>query len=180
MLNPTIITRLSEKSNLTFRYSSDCECLSNEIKSITGKILGTTTIKRMLGFTSEQAQPRLSTLDIIAEYLGYKNYDEMRQALVPAQKIESINKAQLKVGDAIRVMFIPGKTIVLGYIGNKHYVVSECNSSKLIVGDIVAIEDISMEIPFVCSQVYRKGSRLNDVHVADRLGIKSLEIISSL
>lgn len=54
------------------RYGWEFQVLSLKIKEKTSKQISVSTLTRMIKGTSS---PRLETLDIIALYLGYENWD---------------------------------------------------------------------------------------------------------
>ena len=66
-----IVQLLKDKSANDLRQPSDCEFLSLDIESKTGVRIGSTTLKRLLGFAQDERSPHASTLDAIARYLGY-------------------------------------------------------------------------------------------------------------
>ena len=71
MINDKIRQMILERFNAPIQYPQQCEALAMAIREATGQTLGTTTLKRMLGFVNGPANPRPSSLDIIARYLGY-------------------------------------------------------------------------------------------------------------
>ena len=73
-----IIQLMKDKSANDLRLPSDCEFLSLDIESKTGVRIGSTTLKRLLGFAQDERSPHSSTLDAIARYLGYAHWDELR------------------------------------------------------------------------------------------------------
>ena len=58
--------------------SRDCELLAPDIESATGEHIGVNTMKRLLGFIADERTPRTSTLDVIARYLGFDNWEALR------------------------------------------------------------------------------------------------------
>ena len=73
-----IVQLLKDKSANDLRQLSDCEFLSLDIESKTGVRIGSTTLKRLLGFAQDERSPHASTLDAIARYLGYAHWDELK------------------------------------------------------------------------------------------------------
>ena len=77
-LSPYIIELLREKSGNEILLSRDCELLALDVESVTGEHIGVNTVKRLLGFIADEREPRTSTLDIIARYLGFTDWDALR------------------------------------------------------------------------------------------------------
>ena len=75
MLSPVIKEQIELKLGRNIRYHSDLECLCIEIESQTKQKVSLNTLKRLFGFISGVSEPRLYTLDTIALYLGFTNWD---------------------------------------------------------------------------------------------------------
>ena len=80
--SPYITELLQQKARRELRLSSDCEYLALDIETVTGEHIGVNTLKRLLGFIDDEREPRLSTLDIIARYLNFNNWDERLRSLM--------------------------------------------------------------------------------------------------
>ena len=76
--SPYVIDLLKQKSKKDFQLSGDCEYLALDIESVTGEHIGVNTLKRLLGFIDDEREPRPSTLDIIARYLDFENWDLLK------------------------------------------------------------------------------------------------------
>ena len=104
MINDKIKQMILEKFNSPIQYPQQCEALAMAIQESTGQTLGTTTLKRMLGFINGPTNPRPSSLDIIAQYLGYPDYNLMAKDLGEDAEIsdfrpvESLDSADLLPG----------------------------------------------------------------------------------
>lgn len=76
------------------------------------------TLKRMFGFTTAVVEARPSTMDIIAQYLGYGNgYKELTididdDSLISAfETIDSVDTSSLRVGTRIHITYSPNRHI---------------------------------------------------------------------
>ncbi|MCM1348780.1 MAG: hypothetical protein NC338_05145 [Firmicutes bacterium] len=81
MVSPLIKEMLEARLGHEIRYPADCTSLSIDILNVTGQRLGVITLKRMLGFANDVCEPRFTTLDIIASYLGYENFSRLLAAI---------------------------------------------------------------------------------------------------
>ncbi|MDE6418875.1 MAG: hypothetical protein K2K49_06680 [Duncaniella sp.] len=153
------------------------------IHEATGQTLGTTTLKRMLGFVNGPATSRPSSLDIIAQYLGYPDYDILSKALgddcdISAFRVvENIDSADLEAGEQIQITYHPNRVLVLSYIGDNRYVVNESRGSKLTKGDILTIAGFYVGFELLVSDVERGGRHLGSYQAAKQGGLTSVEII---
>ena len=57
------------------RTPKDFDFLSEQIFEKEHQTVSPTTLKRMWGYLSEKATPRLSTLNILSQFIGYDNWD---------------------------------------------------------------------------------------------------------
>lgn len=70
-----ILRRIRAMVGLDMSRSADYDVLSQAIRDRTKENLGVNTLKRLFGFKTDKVVPRLSTMDIIAQYLGYEDYE---------------------------------------------------------------------------------------------------------
>lgn len=77
ILNKQIIERLKEKSGLSFDKAKDYEYLCDSIFKETNRTIGVTTMKRLLGYISDDRKTNEYTLNTIAIYLGYPTWNEL-------------------------------------------------------------------------------------------------------
>ncbi len=61
----------------TIRTPLDFEWLSEKIFERTSERLSPTTLKRLFGYLNECVKPRNVTLDILARFVGYKDYNKV-------------------------------------------------------------------------------------------------------
>lgn len=183
MINDKIRQMILEKFNSPLQYPQQCEALAMAIQEATGQTLGTTTLKRMLGFINGPASPRPSSLDIIAQYVGYPDYNLLAKDLgedadiSDFRAVESIDSADLEVGEQIQITYNPNRLMVLSYIGDNKYVVNESRGSKLLKGDKLTIAGFYVGFELLVSDVERGGSHLGAYQAAKQGGLTSVEIL---
>lgn len=183
MINEKVRQMIQERFRSPLQYPQQCEALAMAIKEATGQTLGTTTLKRMMGFVNGPANPRPSSLDIIAQYLGYPDYELMAKDLgedsdiSDFRPVESIDSAGLEVGEQIQITYEPNRLLVLSYIGDNEYVVNESRGSKLLKGDKLMIAGFYVGFELLVSDVERQGRHLGPYQGAKQGGLTSVEII---
>ena len=97
MISKLIQEKVEMRFGRPIRYAKDCEILAGSIHAFTGEKISCSTVKRLFGLIESDNEPRLYTLDILAQYLGYINYDNLLQEFNPnkhelTQSIETIAK----------------------------------------------------------------------------------------
>lgn len=183
MLPDTIKQKIIERFNSPIAYPQQCEALAMAIQEATGQTLGVTTLKRMLGFVKGAAAPRRASLDIIAQYLGYRDYDILAKDLgddadiSDFEAIESIDSADLEAGERVQITYQPNRRLVLSYLGENKYRVDESQGSKLLGGDIVMIAGFYVGFELLVSDVERGGCHLGAYQAAKQGGLTSVEIL---
>jgi len=71
--------QIEEKYGHPIRYPKDCEALAAHISRITDGTISASTLKRLFGFNHSSSQSNLYTLDLIARYIGYANWDDLNE-----------------------------------------------------------------------------------------------------
>lgn len=153
------------------------------IKESTGHALSTTTLKRMLGFVNGPARPRQSSLDIIAQYVGYENYGLLAKDIGEDSEIsdfravDNITSDDLTVGEQIQLTYAPNRTLVLSYMGNNKYLINKSNGGKLQKGDKLLIAGFYIGFELLIVDVERNGNHLGSYIAAKQGGLTSVEIV---
>ncbi len=75
MLPLSVVEQIKQKSGLDFANAKDFEVLSESF--LASDRLGVNTLKRLMGYAKTPIEPRKSTLDAIAHYLGHTSWDTL-------------------------------------------------------------------------------------------------------
>lgn len=180
-----ILKRVRQKVGLGMTRSADFDVLSQAIKDNTNENLGVNTLKRLFGFKTDKVVPRLSTMDIIAQFLGSEDYESLLKELGEDADIsvftptDCLEVQDLEMGSQIRIAYDPNRVYFLTYIGDFKFIVNEVEGSRNIQkGDILTITQLAVGHRFVVSHVNRDGTDLGAYESAKFKGLKSVEIIS--
>lgn len=162
-----ILKRLKEKVGLDMTRSADFDVLSQAIKVGTNENLGVNTLKRLFGFKTDKVAPRLSTMDIIAQYLGCEDYESLIKTLGDDADIslfapiDCVEVQNLEPGTQVRLAYDPNRVFLLTYIGDFKFIVNEAEGSRNILkGDILTITQLAAGHRFVAAHVNRNGQDL--------------------
>ena len=177
-----IIEMLKRKSGNDLRLPSDCEYLSLDIESKTGVHIGATTLKRLLGFAQDERTPHASTLDTIAQYLGYAHWDELQEIDdggnsdfdTPEGELRS---ADLQAGQQVEFTYLPDRKVRLRYLGDNRYEVVESQNSKLQVGDEAKIINFVLHHPLLATNVCRAGRPMGAFTAGRISGLSTLTVL---
>lgn len=185
MISPVIIDMLSSRLGKPIRYPADCEALSYDIDHTINQHVGVTTLKRLLGFVKDVKQPRWSTLDIIAQYLGFDSYNKLLSSLLARDNIsgfEEVNEVKsvdLASGTQLSFTYSPDRRVILEYDSDCMFRVVESINSKLEVDDEVIIGCFMLHHPLYVSDVRRAGVSLGSYIAAKISGLASITLLTS-
>lgn len=119
--------------------SGDFNLLIEKVWCRTRTRLSPTTTKRLWGYLHEEVQPRPATLDALARFVGYRDYEAFTCA---GKDIESnpifsrhITDKDIAIGQHLCLMWKPGRRIVARHDGEGNFTIVESEKSKLHVGD---------------------------------------------
>lgn len=107
-------------------------------------LVSATTLKRIWGYIDDSVSTRRSTLDILARYIGYADFDayengtvgdiaESPSSPIMARRIDV--DEQLQPGDMIRLTWQPGRICDVEYRGDRVFCVVASQSTRLKAGD---------------------------------------------
>ena len=182
MLDKEIIDLLQNRAGYKFVSSSDCESLSADIERSTGEKLGATTLKRLLGFTSETASPRLTTLNILSKYLGFESYDFLKNAIDNRGDSDfdpttsSINTRSMDKNAEIILSYAPNRQLTLRHILEDKFEVTQSINGSLREGDIIYVDNFTDGLPMIAKDVTREGESLGRYIAGGQFGISIEEI----
>lgn len=171
------ISNLKEEIELKFgrRISTPSvfDSLLLDIKKDTGKELSLSTLKRIWGYVEYPHRPRLDTLSILSQYLGYKDWKDYISSHSPTDFSDFLNKdiiesKKLKVGEVIQISWAPNRICILQYLGDLRYEVKSALNSKIKDGDIFSCSIIAKGEPLMCSSIVRNGQPLAECYIAAR------------
>lgn len=177
-----IVQLLKEKSGNDLRQPSDCEFLSLDIESKTGVHIGSTTLKRLVGFAQDERTPHTSTLDAIARYLGYAHWEELSKIEDNGNSDfdtsdEEVRSADLQPDAIVEITYLPDRKVSMKYLGNNHYQVVESQNSKLQVGDELEIQNFVLHHPLLILNVWRSGKSMGQFTAGRVSGLSSINVI---
>jgi hypothetical protein len=171
-----IIEQLKRKSGNELRIPSDCELLSLDIQSKTGVRIGATTLKRLLGFAQDERSPHTTTLDVIAHYLGYENWDALRLVDENSSNSSFDDRDEylacyLKPGQQLVIYYPPNRSLTIEHLDGNRFQVMESENSKLLAGDQLTLTHIVRGYPLLVAEVLRAGQNLGAFTAGKAQGI---------
>ena len=148
ILNSKIIEKIKEKSGILFDKSKDFDLFCDAIYQQTGRMIGLTTIKRLMGYISDDRHTSDYTLNTIGIYLGYPSWEALCATLRIDSEWNFENEAfyveELREGSCIGVKYLNRNVLfeIISYQGSKALRVKESKNSSLKQGDILFVEHL--------------------------------------
>lgn len=147
------------------REARDFEELSQLLFKGTREQLSPTTLKRFWGYLkNESVQTRPHTLNVLAQFVGYKSYEdfcenacEITEAQSGITATERVSASELKWGQRLVIRWLPDRRIVVKHQGDGHFVVMESEHSKLNVGDTFVCHLMLQREPLYLDQLMHEG-----------------------
>lgn len=162
--------------------STDFESLSVQIEHETGELLSSSTLKRLFGYVSMKPIPRKSTLDILARYIGKKDFQQFREELRHNEVFSStffstkiIHTSDLDEGETLTIGWAPDRLVKLEYLGNYEFTVTDSINSHLLKGDRFFQTDFMLGYPLYISRILRNGEYTPSYIAGMQNGLNVLE-----
>ena len=182
MLSKVIRDLIEKQFGQEIRYSKDCEVLASDISSKTNKRISASTLKRLFGLAKGTDEPRLYTMDVVAMYLNYKNFDDLHAALIKNitsefKIIEELRTDTLPENTVIIIHYEPNKKLKMKYLGNHQMELLDAINSKLKVNDKLIIPHIVRNYPLLITEVTRQNKNLGPYTAAKISGVSNIEVL---
>ena len=124
-------------------------------------VLSLSTIKRLWGYVESNGAPRLSTLNTLAQFLGFADWNAYLVSLEQRGGIESaiftgegIQTVDLQAGDRIAVAWEPNRQCNFRYLGDNQFVVEESKNAKLQRGTTFSAARFMISQPMYLDNIF--------------------------
>lgn len=173
------------KVGRTMKSPTDFDFLSRTITQTSRESISSSTLKRLWHYGSkEEVIPRVSTLSLLARFLGYIDWDTYRLNLLRTEESESgfltpmsIVTASLTPGDCVEMTWNPERRCVVRYNGDHSFEVVESENAKLQPGDTFQTLSFMLGQPLQCAGLRSAAAPEATHYVAGRIsGLTSLII----
>lgn len=185
-MNAEILKGMLEKrSGHAITCAADCEWLALDFYARLGETIGVNTLKRLLAFLDYDGKTfRQSTLNIVARYLGFKEWDEVERASRDCVSAfgynpELVDASEIAPGDKVMVAYKPDRELTFLCLDNETFSVSESVNSKLCVGDVAKIRQFVIVYPLLVIDVVRNGKSLGEYTAAKVGGLTSIGLMKA-
>ena len=163
-----LLKDVERKYRRRIETTADFEALSVVIENATDDLVSSSTLKRLWGVVSLNPTPRVSTLDILSRFVGFRDFkafcDDLKTRDAFSSRFlseEHVLSSDLEAGSRIRIGWNPNRIITLIYLGDNQFRVAESQNSKLSEGDVFELISIVKGYPLFISRILREGEYIS-------------------
>ena len=142
MTDERMIHEVERVAGLHMETPQDFVWLSEQISRQRRSSVSVNTLKRLWGYLpSNYATTRRSTLDTLAQYVGFRDYatfcnqQDIKSTVSNKVLSRHLNTKMLERGLKLHVTWMPDRDLVVEHQGAGRFVVRSVENSKLSVGD---------------------------------------------
>ena len=169
-VNPQHITLMrqlvEESANHTVTTSNDFIFLSGEIQGRLKETLSASTLKRLWGYVEGYASVRPSTLDILARFVGFPDWETFVSDYCEVESVQSSHRVvskslytkDLDVDNQVEIAWNPNRRCKLKYLGNSLFEVVTSENAKLKPGDRFLCQRFTKNQPLYVELITNDGN----------------------
>lgn len=159
--------RIEKRVGRTIRTPRDFDYLSIRIFDHTKMQVSPSTLKRLWGYVeSGGSKPRMSTLNILAQFVGYTDWDSFVLESSAGGVAESdfvlndhVYVNSLNTGCLVELKWHPNRVVTVRFEGHDMFTVVVSENSKLSVGDTFHIGQIIEGEPLYLQCLVHEGGQ---------------------
>jgi len=160
----------------------DFESLRERIYTRIHVLVSTTTLKRVWGYLHTDNEPSRTTLDTLAQFVGYPDFDSFcSQPSADAVSSTLVMSRHINVGtdmienEALTLSWAPNRICEVRYLGQLRFVVTRSENTRLKEGDTFQCGLIIEGEPLYLSHLLQDNDQPSN-YVCGRLGGVRFEI----
>lgn len=158
LLTSAIDAAIGQPVNTSRRF----ERLAAHVFQRTHRMIGVTTLKRLWGYINDPTEPRTSTLDILAQFIGYTTFDDFTRCTTSSVTQISSNLTfgecyyvdDMAEGDSFRLSWAPNRVCDIEYRGDYTFVVTASRETRLTPGATFCCRAIEVGQPLYIDHLF--------------------------
>lgn len=156
---------VEKAAKLTPSTPKDFESLSEAIERRSGVLFSPTTLKRLWGYLDEPVTPRAFTLDALARFCGWHDFNDFAAGNIPDIESGNIGSSSIRAGENISrgervtLFWPPSRMCLIEYLGDLEWKVVEAEGTRLRPGDTFRCALIVSGEPLYLDNLIHEGSR---------------------
>ena len=166
-MHKILCERIEKRVGRTIRTPRDFDDLSMRIFDNTKTQVSPSTLKRLWGYiSSDESKPRISTLDILAQFVGYTDWESFVKESSAGGVAESdfvlnnhIYVSSMNTGCLMELKWHPDRVVTVRFEGHDMFTVVASENSKLSVGDTFHVGQIIEGEPLYLQCLVHEGGQ---------------------
>lgn len=178
---------VEESSNCKAVTSNDFIYMAGAIQGRINKHLGVSTLKRIWGYIEGYKSVRESTLDILAQFVGYPDYETFVSDYCDSEAVRSSHRvvtqacvsSDIPQGTLVEITWNPNRRLVLLHKGKGRYQVKSSLHSKVAVDDSFEAQSFIIGQPLVLSNYIHNDEEPCCFIVGNKGGLTTIKMVES-
>jgi hypothetical protein len=176
---------VEDKVGMTMRAPSNFDALINEVYNTKGQTLSASTMKRLWGYVNSPHHIRVSTLTVLARYLGFRDWDDYceRKHFYTTNvsgfiTAEGLQASELKKGDELAIEWTPDRYLRIRYQEAGRFIVVTSINGKLRKDDTFSASYLAVGHPLYVSDLQRDGKKMPPYVAGAHAGLTSVRLVT--
>ena len=178
-----LLTEVEKKYGRRIATTTDFESLSVVIEHQIGELISSSTLKRLWGYVKLNPTPRIATLDVLARFVGQRDFkafcNHLKESQVYASNFFTARcqtVSELVAGVTVHIGWAPNRLVKMSYLGDYQFVELESENSQLQPGDRFELSEIIVGYPLYISRILRDGAHTPSYVAGQIDGINLLKV----
>ena len=180
--------RVESRFGKRLSVHADFVALSAEIEAFQRQHVSESTLERVWSYSTRGYRTTsLRTLDVLASYAGYSDWEAFCEDLCRNGGSQSelfacraICADDLRAGDRLRIGWQPDRVCEIRYLGDNRFVAERCKNATMQAGDTFRCLQFQVGLPLLMQDFNRQASdsEHRSYLVGRQDGLTQLEVIS--
>lgn len=153
---------IKEKIERSLDTPADFDYLSKQIQDMLHEYVSPTTLKRFFNYIPSEVVPRVSTLTVLARFIGaagWKDYccdlnsDKDCQSAFISRKC--VKSSDLIAGNKVEIAWSPNRRCTFEYLGDNQYIIKSSFNAKIKEEDTFITNQFLLEHPLYLNYLKR-------------------------
>ena len=184
--NIALLRQLVEESaGHRLKTSTDFSLLSDEIQNRLGRTLGTSTLKRIWGYIGGYATTRVDTLDILARFTGFPDWNTFvadycgQEAMQSSHRVitDVLTAEGMEENAVVEVCWNPNRRCLFRYLGGGRFVVVESHNAKVQEGNTFQCACFTLSEPLYVTHLVHAGQTSDLFVMGKKGGLTSIKVV---
>ncbi len=179
-----LLAEVEKRYGRRLSTSADFEALSVVVEHESGELLSSSTLKRLWGYVALKPTPRISTLNVLARYVGKRDFNAFKQSILNDEhyvshffSVKKVCSADLKKGTEVLIGWAPNRLVTLRHDGDGNYTVIKSENSKLLEGDRFQAESFMVGYPLFIPRLLRNGEYTLSYIAGTQEGLNRADVV---